>query len=107
MRRINEELMAQGWSLQHLVGAIQYMKDKGIKAHSFDFIFYHVESAVKAGYVKRPQQTWDDLEGLVSQAVYAETDQEWSRRLLSARGGALARLYQQWLNERGSQFGLT
>lgn len=100
-RRISDELAAQGWQMKHLVAAIKYMKSRGIKPKSFDFIFYHVEPAIQNGFMPRSAATRDDeLKQAVSEAVYLETDEDWTRRLLSARGTALAKVYELWEEER-------
>lgn len=99
--RIKDELEAQGWSIRHLVSAVDYMKSRGIKARSFDFVFYHVEPAIKSGFMPRSaSNSLDGLKEAVAQAVYLETDDDWTRRLLLARGSALAKVYGQWETER-------
>jgi hypothetical protein len=91
----------QGWSVRHLVSAIDFMKSRGIKARSFDFVFYHVEPAIQAGFMPRPASTSREaLEEAVSRAIYLENDEEWKRRLLSARGSSLHKVYQSWEQER-------
>jgi hypothetical protein len=100
-RRIKEELEAQRWGYRHLVAAINFMKSRGIKPRTFDYIFYHVEPAIHAGFMPRPAVTGDDeLKQAVAHAVYLETDEDWTRRLLSARGSALAKVYEMWQEER-------
>lgn len=102
LKRISDEMVAQGWSVNHLLAAVDYMRSKRIRPRSFDFIFYHVEPALKAGFMKRSADSgWDALEGKVTEAVYLETDPDWTRRLLSARGMALQQVYENWVTERG------
>jgi hypothetical protein len=100
-RRITDELAAQGWTHKHLIAAIKYMKSRGIKPRSFDYIFYHVDPAIQNGFMPRPAVNSDDeLKQAVSHAVYLETDEDWTRRLLSARGTSLAKVYELWQEER-------
>jgi len=100
-RRITEELDAQQWTLRHLVAAIDYMKTRGIKARGFGFVFYHVEPSIQAGFMPRPAaSSTESLQEAVSTAIYIETDEEWKRRLLSARGSSLLKVYQAWEQER-------
>lgn len=100
-KRIKEELAEQRWTYRHLVAAIDYMKSRGIKARSFDYIFYHVVPAIQNGFMPRPAVSSDDeLKQAVTHAVYLETDEDWTRRLLSARGTALQKVYEQWQSER-------
>lgn len=103
-RRIREEMEAQKWSFAHLIAAIDYMKSKAIRPRSIDFIFYHVDTAIRNGYLRRPVSTMDGLSQAVTEAVYLETDPDWTRRLLAARGAALQLVYNQWVSERGSIF---
>lgn len=100
-RRIKDELEAQRWTYRHLTSAVDFMKSRGIRARSFDFVFYHVEPAIKSGFMPRPAS--NSLEGLkeaVTRAVYVETDEAWTRRLLLARGSDLPKVYRLWEQER-------
>lgn len=100
-KRIKEELQEQRWTYRHLTSAIDFMKKRGIKAKSFDYIFYHVEPAIQAGFMPRAAtDNHDALQEAVARAVYLETDEDWTRRLLAARGSSLARVYQMWVKER-------
>ena len=102
LRRIKDEMNHQRWTWRHLTGAIDFMKQRGIKPRSFDFVYYHVEPAGKAGFLPRTAITSvEALQEAVSEAVYLETDDEWVRRLLSARGSALTKVYSMWEEERG------
>jgi hypothetical protein len=79
------------------------MKKRGIKPRSFDFVYYHVEEAGKAGFLPRTAITSvEELQEAVSDAVYLETDDDWVRRLLSARGSSLTKVYAMWQEERGT-----
>ena len=98
--RIKEEMQAQRWSHEHLLAAIDYMKSKGIQARTFDYVFYHVDAAVRAGFLPRRPTKWDDLEAGVAEAVALETDDDWIRKLCMARGVALQRVYETWCSER-------
>lgn len=104
VKRLEEEMEAQRWTIDHLVAAIDYMKARGINARSFAFTFYHVEPAVKGGYMPRQHtNTWDELGAAVSEAVELEDDSTWVRRLCMARGAALQHVYDQWVRERQGQ----
>ncbi len=99
--RIKDEMEIQHWTLQHLIAAVEFMKARGIRAHSFDYVFYHVEPAIKAGFMPRPAPTtWDTLEAAVADAVFIEDDPSWTRKLCLARGVALQTVYEQWREER-------
>lgn len=98
--RINLEKSAQRWTNEHLLAAIDYMKARGIQAHSFDFVFYHVEAAIKEGFMPRRPTRWEDLEAAVAEAVALETDDGWVRKLCMARGVALQKVYEKWALER-------
>jgi hypothetical protein len=100
-RQIKEEMEAQHWNWGHLTAAIDYMKSRGIRARSFVFVFYHVEPAIHEGFMPRPStSSVEDLDDAVARAVYMETDDDWTRRLLAARGTAKLKLYQLWETER-------
>lgn len=99
--RIKEELREQQWTIRHLVAAIDFMKSRGIRARGFGFVFYHVEPSIQAGFMPRPAtSSLESLHEAVSTAIYLETDEEWKRRLLSARGSSLLKVYQTWEQER-------
>lgn len=101
IKAINEEMREQRWSIKHLVAAVDYMKARGIKARSVSFLLYHVQDAVKQGFLPRESlSVWDDLETSISEAVHMETDESWVRKLLSARGKALVQVYERWREER-------
>lgn len=101
VKRISEELEVQRWGVEHLVAAVDFMKSSGIRAKSFDYVLYHVEPAVKSGHLPREQiSTWDGLASQVAEAIAVEDDDEWVRRLCSAQGKALLRVYQLWEMER-------
>ncbi len=103
LRRIKDEMNHQRWTWRHLTGAIDFMKKRGIKPRSFDFVYYHVEEAGKAGFLPRTAITSvEELQEAVSDAVYLETDDDWVRRLLSARGSSLTKVYAMWQEERGT-----
>lgn len=102
-RRIHEEMELQRWSWRHLTAAVDYMKHRGIKARSFDYIFYHVDDALKNGFMPRAVTTTaDDLNDAVAQAIHIETDDAWIRKLLLARGSSLRTVYDMWRSERGA-----
>ena len=85
LRRIKDEMNHQHWT------------------KSFDFVYYHVEPAGKAGFLPRTAITSvEELQEAVSDAVYLETDDDWVRRLLSARGSSLTKVYAMWQEERGT-----
>ena len=98
--RINLEMSVQRWTTEHLLAAVDYMKSRGIQATSFDFVFYHVEAAIKEGFMPRRPTKWDDLEAAVAEAVALETDEGWTRKLSMARGVALQKVYERWSLER-------
>lgn len=100
IKRIKEEREAQRWAWADLAAAVDYMKHRGIKAKSIDFVFYHVEDARKNGFRPRVASSSEGLMDAVAQAVYVETDQQWVRRLLSAKGNALRKVYEAWEAER-------
>lgn len=101
VRAIREEMQEQGWSIQHLAAAVDYMKARGIRAKSVHFLLFHVQEAVRQGYMPRQSMSpLDDLESRVAEAIYMESDETWTRRLLSAKGEALAQVYEKWSNER-------
>lgn len=101
LARIKDEMEVQRWTLHHLVAAIEYMKSRGIKARSFDYVFYHVDPAIKNGFMPRTAPTtWDTLEAAVADAVFIEDDPSWIRKLCLARGAALQNVYEQWREER-------
>jgi len=100
-KRIKEEMTEQGWDWKHLTAAIDYMKSRGIRPRSFGYVFYHVETAIHEGFMPRPAiSSHEALNDAVSRAVYLETDEEWQRRLLAARGNAKVKIYQLWEKER-------
>ncbi|MBE0635964.1 hypothetical protein IH601_08215 [Candidatus Bipolaricaulota bacterium] len=97
LKRIKEELAEQHWSYAHLVAAVRYMKDRGIQARRPDYVFYHVQDAVKSGFMPRATaSTWDQLHKQVAEAIAVESDESWQRRLLMAKGKALQSVYAQW-----------
>jgi len=98
--RINLEMAAQRWTMDHLLAAVDYMKARGIQANSFDFVFYHVEPAVKDGFMPRQHNKWEDLDAAVAEAVAKETDESWLRKLVMARGIARQKVYEKWSHER-------
>jgi hypothetical protein len=99
--RIKDEMEVQRWNLEHLVAAVDYMKSRGIKARSFDYVLYHVEPAIRDGFMPRVNtSTFDSLEAAVADAVFIETDDAWTRKLCLARGVALQMVYGQWREER-------
>jgi len=101
LRRIKDEMSYQNWTWRHLTGAIDFMKQRGITPRSFDFVYYHVEPAMKAGFLPRTAvSSVEALKEAVSHAVYLETDDEWIRRLLAARGSSLTKVYSMWEQER-------
>lgn len=100
-RRIKDEMEAQHWTWQHLTAGIDYMKSRGIRPRTFDFVFYHVEPAVHEGFMPRPDiNSLDGLDEAIAHAVYMETDEEWSRRLTAARGSARLKVLRMWEQER-------
>lgn len=99
--QIKDEMEAQRWTWKHLTAAVDYMKSRGIRARSFNYVFYHVEPAIHEGFMPRPAaSSHEGLNDAVARAVYMETDESWTRRLLSARGNAKFKVYQLWENER-------
>lgn len=101
LKRIEEEMEIQRWSYRHLTAAVDYMKHRGIKARSFDYVFYHVEKARQNGFMpRRDTNNFDELHESVQQAVYLETDPTWQRKLLAARGTSLRKVYSMWEEQR-------
>lgn len=100
-RQIKEEMEAQRWTWRHLTAAIDYMKSRGIRPRSFAYVFYHVDPAIREGFMPRPAvSSHEDLSDAVARAVYMETDEDWTRRLLAARGNAQRKVYAMWEKER-------
>lgn len=101
IKRIKEERELQRWAWADLAAAVDYMKHRGIKAKSIDFVFYHVDEARRNGFRPRAATTSaEELQEAVAQAIYMEEDQQWVRRLLSAKGNALRKVYDLWEAER-------
>lgn len=101
VRRIKEEMAEQRWTWKHLTAAVKYMKTRGIRGKSIDYIFYYVSDAIRDGFMPRPPaSTWEALQERVSVAIYMESDTTWTNRLLAARGQALAQVYAKWEKER-------
>lgn len=100
-RRIKEEMAAQRWGWKHLTAAIDYMKSRGIRPRSFAFVFYHVDPALDEGFMPRPAASSQEaLDKAVARAAYLETDDEWTRRLLAARGNARLKVLRLWEEQR-------
>lgn len=99
VHRMTEEMTNQMWTYAHLVASIQYIKNRGIKVHSFDYVYWNVGKAVAAGYLGRNRLTV--LDEQVAEAIYYESDPAWIRKLSLAKGVARSMVYDRWVKERG------
>lgn len=97
-KRLSEEMAWQGWDYPELVAAIKFMKNRHVKARSFDMVYHHVRQAVAAGYTGENRIT--DLELLQAEALLVEQDEGWVRRLSLAKGEALRLVLDRWQEER-------
>ena len=100
IRRMTDEMAHQMWTFNHLVASIKYMKNRHIKAHSFDYVYWNVGKAVAAGYLGHNRLSV--LDEQVAEAIHYESDPSWVRKLSLAKGVAREIVYATWLKERGT-----
>lgn len=96
-----DELSTQGWDIQDLVLAVQFIKANRKKCRTLHGILWFVKDAREWGAKRRDTSPDSSLHLKVAKAIASETDEGWARRLSLARGKALEIVYSNWVLERG------
>lgn len=89
---MEDEAAAHGWSVDDLVAAVMFCKDRSIRLNHIKGLLYYVDEAT--GY--RAQEEGRNLALLVSEALNQEQDPAWVRKLSLAQGRSLELVYDQW-----------
>jgi len=95
-----DEMAAQGWEIQDLVTAVQFIKAKRKKCRSLHGILWFVSDAREWGSARNEHLPSSSLHLKVAEAIAIETDDSWARRLSLASGRALEIVYGKWVEER-------
>lgn len=95
-----EEMEVQGWDVQDLVHAVQYVKQFNKPCRTPQGVLWYVRDA--RGWMERRVDNDPDesLHLKVAAAIQSEDDESWARRLSMAQGKALEMVYQNWVAER-------
>jgi hypothetical protein len=100
MKFCKDEMEVQGWDIQDLVAAVQFIKVKHKPCRTPQGILWYVSDAKKWRDSRAAFEDDQDLHLKVAAALESETDESWARRLSLAQGKALELVYQNWVAER-------
>jgi hypothetical protein len=92
-----EELEAQGWQVQDLVSAVQYIKRFHKECRTPHGILWYVKDARDWAKNTSAMESSENLHAKVAEAIELEDDEGWVRRLSLAQGRALQMVYDNWL----------
>jgi hypothetical protein len=93
----------QSHDIDTLVRLTEFCKGRnfGRAMKTVDAVPMFYEQAVEAGWFREDDRSDADLQQKIDTALYLETDEEWKRKLISARGEARRIVYENWEKHRG------
>lgn len=99
---VSQEMREHGWSWDDLRATVDYIKTRRARVRSQYGVLHFVSEALDAQLSRDAQ----DVSQKVSEAVEVESDDRWRRRLATAKGPMMDKIYDAWLKERGELYGL-
>jgi hypothetical protein len=97
-----QEMLQQGWEIQDLVAAVEYIKRFNKPCRTPQGILWYVKDAREWASRVRSAELSENLHVKVAKALETELDDGWIRKLSLAQGKALEMVYQNWVIERGA-----
>lgn len=102
MKFCKEEMDAQGWAIEDLVAAVQFVKEFNKPCRTPQGILWYVADARQWRDRVSAYRDDVDLHLKVAEALAMEDDESWARKLSLAQGKALELVYRNWAMERGN-----
>lgn len=96
-RSLIKEMEYQGWSIADAVASVKWCKRKGFHPSDIWDVLWHIKEVERA-----PRHDPSNLQTKVAEALHAESDPLWRRRLSLAKGMALLAVYEEWTRVRAS-----
>jgi len=94
---VKEEMAAQGWEISDLVTSVRFIKTFNKQCRSPHGILWYVKDAREWDARSSQHLPQSSLHLKVAEALEKETDDGWARKLSLAKGKALERVYESWL----------